>query len=237
MKNFDVITIDGPASSGKSTIGLLFSQKIEYQFVDSGAIYRAGTLAVLEQKISLSDNEKITEIFKEMEVKFKMEEDKPQVYIYGKNVTSKLSDKKVTEAVPIVAAVKEAREVVKNIQQELAQIQNVVIAGRDIGSEIFPAAKLKFYITAGPEVRARRRFEQLVKKSEAVTLRQVLEEIKDRDHKDSTREASPLRIPKNAVVIDNSRMNIEQTVDKMLGYYHSEQENVKSDIVSQDCLC
>lgn len=235
MQSFDVITIDGPSSSGKSTIGLLFSQKIGFQFIDSGSIYRAGTLAVLEKKIPLENHAKITEIFQTMDIRFQMENGKPQAYIYGKNVTSKLNIPKVTETVPAVGAIRSVREIVKNMQKGLAEKQNVVIAGRDIGSEIFPQAELKFLITASAEIRAKRRFEQLKLKNPDVFYEDVLQEIQDRDYKDATREASPFRIPEDVVIIDTSNLNIEQVVEKMMEYFLS-RKNVKPDIVSSNLL-
>lgn len=208
----EVITIDGPTSSGKNSVGFLLSQKLDYQYIDSGSIYRSGCIVMLRNNISLETKEKVVDIFKNLKVEIRDQ----RFFIDGEDITDHLHDFDVTKMVPAVAAIKEVREATKIIQYRLVNNKNTVMTGRDIGSEIFPNAKHKFYLTAAVEVRAQRRFKQLVEKDPSVKYEDVLGSMKDRDQKDETREVSPLRIPEGATVVDNSNLNVEQTVEKML---------------------
>lgn len=213
----DVITIDGPTSSGKNSVGFLLAQKLGYQYIDSGSIYRSGCIFILRHNIPLDNLEKVVEIFKDLKIEIK-QNGMPKFFANGKDVTDHLHDPEVTALVPVVAAIKEVREAAKVIQYQLVNSSKTVMTGRDIGSEIFPAAKHKFFLTADVEVRAERRFKQLVEKDPAVKYEDVLAAMKDRDQKDQTREISPLRIPENGIVIDNSHLTVEQTVEEMLKY-------------------
>lgn len=218
----DVITIDGPTSSGKNSVGFLLSQKLGYQYIDSGSIYRAGCIFILRNNISLDDLQKVVEVFKNLRLDIKSDNGKFRVFANGEDVTDILHDLKITKIVPTVAAIKEVREAAKPIKWNLAKIKNTVMTGRDIGSEIFPDAKYKFYLTADVDVRAKRRFDQLSQKDPNIKYEQVLKDMEDRDKKDSTREVSPLRIPDGAVVIDNSNLSVEQTVSEMLKHIHAQ---------------
>lgn len=215
----DIITLDGPASSGKSSVGFLFSQKINYQFVDTGAIYRAGCLEILNNFVPLDDEEKQIEIFNNLKIDFRVEDNKPKIYLFNLDVTDQLHHKDVTAIVPIIAANPKIREISKALQRQVAWRKNTVMTGRDIGTEIFPEARLKFFLTASVEVRAKRRFEQLKLQNPLITFEQVLENTKDRDYKDTHREASPMRISTDAIVIDTSNKTIEESVDEMLSHY------------------
>lgn len=215
----DIITIDGPSSSGKSTIGLLFANRIGYQFIDTGAIYRAGSLVALRQKVDISDEDKLGKIFKDLKIEFKTVDNKVRIFLDDEDATSILHTPEVTKIVPIVAASPLVRELAKKSQYDVAQTQNTVMAGRDIGSEIFPDAPLKFFITASAEVRAKRRFEQHKKKGEDVTYEKILKETKERDGMDTNRKASPMRIPKDAVIVDTTNMDIERAAAEMIKWY------------------
>lgn len=216
-----IITIDGPSSSGKSSIGFLFSQKIGFQFIDTGAIYRAGSFMVLNQNIDPSDHKKLGEVFEKLNIQFKTVNNKVRIFLDDQDVSEALHTPEVTKLVPVVAAVFEVRAAAKKIQYQVAQKQNTIMAGRDIGSEIFPDAPLKFFITASPEVRAKRRFEQHKKNGEDTTFEKILEDTKKRDEMDENREASPMRIPGGAVIIDTSDKTIEQTVDELMKNFQS----------------
>lgn len=217
----EVITIDGPTSSGKNSVGFLLAQKLGYQYIDSGSIYRAGSRVILQKNIPLDQTEKLVEVFKNLQIEIKLNDHEQRFFANGEDVTENLHDPKVTEIVPIVAAVKDVREVTKDIQYKLVSSSNTVMTGRDIGSEIFPDAKHKFYLTASVEIRAERRFKQLVEKDPSITYESVLGTMKDRDCKDTTRAVSPLRIPQGAVVIDNSNLSVEQTVEEMLKHINA----------------
>lgn len=221
-----VIPIDGPSSSGKSTVGFLFSKKIGFQFIDTGAIYRAGSLIALQSGVMSSEfrvqNESdLVNIFKDINISFKTIDNKVRIFIDGDDVTDKLHTPEVTKAVPIVSAVAMVRKAAKKLQYDVAQNQDTVMAGRDIGSEIFPDAPLKFFITASAEVRAKRRFEQHKKNGENVTYEQILEDTKKRDEMDEKREASPMRIPEDAIIIDSSNKNIDDMVEELLAQFNN----------------
>ena len=216
----EIVTIDGPTSSGKNSVGFLLSQKLGYQYIDTGMIYRVGTYLVLKNNIALDNVETIVAIFKNLNLNFETNDSELRISNDGQDLTDKLHETEVTRNVPAVAAIGSVREVTTTVQRQVGESQNTVMTGRDIGSEIFPDAKNKFFLTADVEIRARRRYEQLHKVNPSIEEKQVLEDMKKRDEQDSTREISPLRIPEGATVIDNSKLSVEQTVDEMLKNIH-----------------
>lgn len=214
----EVITIDGPTSSGKNSVGFLLAQKLKFQYIDSGSIYRAGSIVILKNNIPLTDKEKIVDVFKDLKIEVKKADSQIRIIANGEDITDNLHDIEVARIVPVVAAIKEAREAVKPIQYQLVDANNTVMTGRDIGSEIFPDAKFKFFLTADVTTRAKRRFKQLVEKNASIKYETVLEDMEKRDQADTTREISPLRVPEGAILIDNSNLGVEQTVEEMLKY-------------------
>lgn len=214
----DIITIDGPTSSGKNSVGFLLAQKLGYQYIDSGMIYRIGTYLVLKNNILLDDVSQITNIFQNLNLEIKSSNGGLRILNNGEDLTGVLHTPEVTNNVSTVSAIKEVREITKIIQRKLGSLKNTVMTGRDIGSEIFPEAKHKFFLTASAEIRAQRRFDQLVKLNPNITYEQVLNSMMERDKKDSEREISPLRIPEGAKTLDNSQLTVEQTVEEMLSH-------------------
>lgn len=217
----NVITIDGPASSGKDSVGSLFAAKINYQFIDTGAIYRAGAYKIFQNEISSDDESAGARVFKNLNVEFKTENGKIKTYLDGKDVTDFIYTPQISDLTAKMAAYPAVRKNCSVLQRQIGQKNNTVMAGRDIGSEIFPEAKLKFYLTARPEVRARRRFDQLVKKYPRLTFSEVLEQTIKRDKTDSERLASPLRIPEGSVVVDTTNKNIEESVEVLMENYQT----------------
>lgn len=215
----EIITIDGPTSSGKNSVGFLLAKKLGYIYIDTGMIYRAGAFKILQTGISLDDKEKILEIYKNLDVRFEMNRGW-KMFLDGEDVTEALHTPEISEVTSKVSAIAEVRTIMKGIQRKLAN-GGIVMGGRDIGSEIFPESKHKFFLTASVEVRVKRRFEQLQKKDPAVKYEDVLASMMERDKRDSQREASPMRVPKGAVIIDNSNLTIEQTVDQMLKHINA----------------
>lgn len=215
----NIITIDGPASSGKSSVGHLFSHKINYLYIDTGVIYRCYGYFALKNNLLDEPEEKLAEIFENLKIEFKKDDNKDLVFLNSENVTEFIHTPEVSKTTPKIAALAKVREVSKALQRKIGESQNTVMAGRDIGSEIFPESKLKFFITASAKVRAQRRFDQLIKKFPDTKFEEVLEDTKKRDQADSTRSASPLRIPKGAVVVDTSKKSIEQSVEILLENY------------------
>ncbi len=214
----DIVTIDGPTSSGKNSVGFLLAQKLGYQYIDTGMIYRAGTYLVLKNNILLDDVLQITDVFKNLNLEIKNTNSGLRIFNSGEDLTYILHSQEVTDNVSTVSAIKEVREVTKLIQRNLGALKNTVMTGRDIGSEIFPLSLHKFFLTASAEVRAQRRFDQLVKLNSAITYEQVLNSMMERDKKDTEREVSPLRIPEGATIIDNSNLTVEQTVQEILSH-------------------
>lgn len=216
----NVITLDGPTSSGKSSVGLLFSEKIGFKFIDTGAIYRAGCIKILDNGANLSDENATVDVFKNIYVDFRAQDHKQNIFLDGIDITDRLHSPEITKIVPIVAAMPKVREQAKKIQHAIGNRENTVMTGRDIGSEIFPDAKLKFFITASPEIRADRRFKQLTAKDPNITYDQVLNQMLERDKADSEREASPMRVPDRAVIIDTTNLTTVQTVEEMMKHYN-----------------
>ena len=193
-------------------MGHLLARKLGYHFIDTGSIYRIYTLYSLEKNYLVSDLEKI-------DIRFKTKSHDTLIYADGIEINNRLHEPKVTEFVSKVAAKPEIRQIAKILQRKIGQKQNTVMDGRDIGTEIFPDASLKIFLTASPEVRAKRRYEQLKKTKPELTLMDVLNQIRERDKMDTEREASPMRIPEDAIILDNSYLNVEQTVEKILEHY------------------
>lgn len=216
----NVVTIDGPTSSGKSSVGLLFSQKISFQFIDTGRIYRAGALYIMRNGIPVDNEEKVAEVFKNLQVEFKEIDGKVKIYLQGEDITSQIHSPEITFIVPKIAAHAKAREFAKQLQRKIGSEKNTVMVGRDIGSEIFPDSKLKFFITADVNTRAKRRFDQIKKSDPNVQFEDILKGMEKRDNDDSTRKASPMRVPKDAVIIDTTDMTTEESVEKMLEHFH-----------------
>lgn len=215
----DVITVDGPVASGKSTVGFLFAQKIGYQFIDTGLLYRIDALLSKRKNIDVSDADQCARLLEDIDVRFKTENGVVKVYIDSEDITLLLKTPEIDQLTPVVAAHHKVREVVKHLQRKIAQFQSSVIAGRDIGSEIFPHAPLKFFVTASVEARAKRRYEQQVKMHPEIRLEDIEKDIRQRDLKDSTREASPMRIPEDAIVVDTSDLDIEEVVNRLYSAY------------------
>lgn len=212
----NVITIDGPTSSGKSSVGFLFSQKIGFQFIDTGRIYRAGALYILRNNIDQEDEDAVARVFEDLKIEFRMVDGKVKNFLDGEDVTSEIHTAETTAVVPKIAAFAKARYFAKQLQKRIGSEKDTVMAGRDIGSEIFPDAKLKFFITADVKIRAQRRYDQIRKSNPEVKYEDVLNGMEVRDEKDSTRKASPMRVPEDAIVIDTSELSTEETVERMM---------------------
>lgn len=215
----NIITIDGPTSSGKSSVGSLFAKKIGFNFIDTGAIYRAGALLVLKKGVSANDEAVVAEVFQNLKINFVNSNGKNRIFLDSDDITDILHNPEVTVIVPVIAAYPKVREIAKIIQRQTGEKENTVMVGRDIGSEIFPDAKLKFFLTATPEVRAKRRFDQLKKIQPSISFDFVLKQMLYRDEQDSNRAASPLRVPERAIVIDTSNLKLNQTVSLMIKHY------------------
>ena len=212
----NVITIDGPSASGKSTIGLLFAQRINYNFVDSGDIYRAGCLYLLRNALINANDKMLKEAFKSLKLRFELTHYFKRVFLNDEDVTSALTAQEITKIVPILGAKKSVRDEVREIQRNIASLGDLVISGRNTGIDIFPEATLKFFLTAPLELRAFRRFIGERKINEDVKFQDVLLETRARDENDINRLISPMRVPLEAIIVDSSSRSVEKVVDDML---------------------
>lgn len=211
MKNGNfVIAIDGFSSCGKSTVAKALAKKLNFVFVDSGAMYRAVTLYFQRNNVSLSDDIAIQTAIENIHIDLVPLADKTQVLLNGEDVSDAIRTMEVSEYVSEVSAIKAVRHAMVKQQQALGAKRNIVMDGRDIGTTVFPNADLKVFMTASPQVRAERRFAELTAKGEVITMEEVKENLSHRDHIDSTREESPLRQADDAVVLDNSELNQEE---------------------------
>ncbi len=221
MRILNIITIDGPASSGKTTIARLLAKKLNYLLLESGSLYRLVTYLLLstsDLKNYLKDSQKLLkfleDVFKEIRIKLLSE----GTFIYWKKrlIKEELRSKDVENVVSKVAALKEVRDFLTNFMRKLAENKFIVAEGRDMGSVVFPYADLKIFLTASNEIRARRRFKEKLNKEANCKYEEVLENIKFRDELDSKRAVAPLTVPDGAYVIDTSYLTPEQVLNEIL---------------------
>ena len=208
-----VIAIDGPAASGKSTTSKLTAERLGYLHVDTGAMYRAMTLKVLEQNIDVDDIERINQLAEETEIRLQQEQGELKVFLDRHDVSRAIRSQRVTKAVSAVSSIKKVRELMVREQQRMGKQGGVVLEGRDIGTVVFPKADLKIYMVADVEERARRRKKELQKQDVDVPLEQLVNEIVERDQQDSKRNISPLRKADDAIILDTSNLTIDEQVD------------------------
>ncbi len=210
MRGFH-IAVDGPAGSGKSTICDIVAERLNIIHIDTGSMYRAITYLALEKKIDLND-EKSYGFVKDTSIVY--EENK--IFANGIDVTEQIRSLEVTKNVSKVSSFPSVRKHLVKLQRKASKGKNVIMDGRDIGSVVLPNADLKIFLTANIEERAKRRMLELHAKGQDVDLLMMIEDIKIRDHKDSTRKVSPLIIPKDAIIVDSTNYSIEGTVEVII---------------------
>ena len=206
------VAIDGPASSGKSTISKLIAKENHFVYLDTGAMYRVVTLAVLRNNIALDDYEAIENLVQNIEIRFSMKDGKQSVFMNGEDVTDEIRSVEVTKNVSAVSAIKEVRTRLVHLQQEIAENHSIIMDGRDIGTVVLPQAEIKIFLVASVEERAKRRFIENQEKGIEMSYEELVEDIRRRDHIDSTRKESPLRKAEDAIEIDTTTMTIEDVV-------------------------
>jgi len=210
------IAIDGPAGAGKSTIAKRVAKELSYIYVDTGAMYRAMALYLHRNGIDAEDAQTIAGACGGAKISIEYRDGEQVVLLGGENVNPFLRTQEVSAMASRSSAVPELRTRLVQLQQELAAAQNVVMDGRDIGTVVLPHAQVKIYLTASVGVRAKRRFLELQEKGESPVLSQIEAEIAERDHRDMTREVSPLKQADDAVLVDTSDMTIEEVSDRIL---------------------
>ncbi|TET50789.1 MAG: (d)CMP kinase [Actinomycetota bacterium] len=220
----NIITIDGPAGSGKSTIAKILAKELNFRYIDTGAMYRTMTLIALRNKVDLEDEDTILEIAKkaklEIDSKVPDENEYTSVKLNGEDITKEIRSSEVGAAVSIVSKLSGIRKYLVSLQRALASNGNSILEGRDTGSIVCPDAILKIFLTASISERIKRRRLQLEGKNQAMEASSIEKEIRNRDMIDSTREDSPLIIPENGIEIDTSGLSIEEVVNKIKELYY-----------------
>lgn len=206
------VAIDGPAGAGKSTIAKLVAKEKGYIYVDTGAMYRGLAIHFLDKGIQAEETDKIIDACRDAQVTIKYEDGVQQVYLNGKNITSRLRDEEVGNMASKSSPVPQVREKLLELQQGLAREQDVIMDGRDIGTCVLPDADVKVYLTASVETRAKRRYDELTEKGAVCDLDEIAKDIAERDMRDMTRKTAPLKQAEDAVLIDSSNMTIEEVV-------------------------
>ncbi|WP_425237820.1 (d)CMP kinase [Ulvibacterium sp.] len=217
------VAIDGYSSTGKSTIAKQLAKALDYVYIDTGAMYRAVTLYALQNKFiaeHINDTHAIvaslSKINLEFEYNYKL--GYSEMYLNGVNVEKEIRTLEVSKYVSRIAEIKEVREMLVGMQQEMGESKGVVMDGRDIGTVVFPNAELKVFMTASPEKRAYRRYKELLEKGEEVTYEEILKNVALRDRIDSSREFSPLRKADGAITFDNSDMGLQEQFERLHNY-------------------
>ena len=211
MKNL-VIAVDGPAGAGKSTIAKIIAERLNINYIDTGAMYRAVTYKVLQNNIDTTDEQAIIEVAKASEIDFKDN----NIYLDGKILKEEIRTPEVSNNVSNVAQIKEVRYLMVDVQREIGNRSSVILDGRDIGSYVFPNADYKFFLNASPEERGERRYKELVKKGYETTLEEVIKDVIRRDEIDSNREFAPLVKADDAIEIDTTGKSIEGVVEDVI---------------------
>ncbi len=212
-----IIAIDGPAGSGKSTVAKLVAKRLNYRYIDTGAMYRSVAWTAQEKGFDLTDETAMAEIAGNLDIEFVPGNANDQsVMLNGENVTAHLKNETVGRGAATVAAQKSVRDILVAKQQMIGGAGNVVMDGRDIGTVVFPQADKKFFFVADAEERGRRRYEELKFKNPGLNLQNIIEEIRQRDHEDCNRAISPLVRAEDALEVDTTRLNIEEVTDHVL---------------------
>ena len=208
------IAIDGPAGAGKSTIARAAAQRLSYLYVDTGALYRA--IAFFMQERKLNDKAEIVAALGDVDVNLNFVEGVQRVFLCGEDVTEKIRTPQISMMASKISAIPEVREFLLYLQRDLAQKNDVLMDGRDIGTVILPNADVKIFLTASPEARAQRRHKELLEKGLESRYEEVLADILKRDHDDSTRAVAPLKRAEDAILVDTSDCNLEESIELVL---------------------
>lgn len=228
MKKNIVIAIDGFSSCGKSTVAKALAQKLNFIYIDSGAMYRAVTLYFLRNSVDLNDAEAVRHALSNIQLNFIAKDTQTVITLNDEDVSEEIRQMPVAEKVSNVSAIKAVRTEMVRQQQRMGKSGNIVMDGRDIGTVVFPDADLKLFMTADPEIRAARRYDELIAKGENVKMEEIFDNLAFRDHQDTTRAESPLIQAPEAVVLDNSHINQEEQLEFVLSHLKPLLKNLKN---------
>jgi CMP/dCMP kinase len=210
-----VVAIDGPSGAGKSTVARQLAERLGYLYIDTGAMFRAVALTVKRSNISLEDDDALAELCRDLEITFVRCEGAYRVLANGEDVSLAIRTPEISLLTSRISTKKVVREVLLHEQRRMGRAGNVVLEGRDIGSVVFPRADVKFFLSASPEERGRRRFLELQSKGEKVTLEKTIEEVIARDAQDERREHAPLCMAEDALPIDSDGVSVEEVLSRM----------------------
>ncbi|MFV0528915.1 MAG: (d)CMP kinase [Lachnospiraceae bacterium] len=213
------IAIDGPAGAGKSTIAKAVAKKLGFIYVDTGAMYRAMALFLIDQGVVPTDSASIAKVCEQADIEIRYTEGRQQVWLNGENVTERLRSEAVGEMASISSSNGKLREKLVRLQQQIASRDNVVMDGRDIGTKVLPQAQVKIYLTASVVTRASRRYEELRSREEPADLEAIQQSIQERDERDTNRVNSPLVQAADAVLVDSSDLSIEEVTETIIRIY------------------
>jgi CMP/dCMP kinase len=214
-----IIAIDGPSGSGKSTLGRMLARALNLLYLDTGSMYRAVALAVIERSLDPYDSEHVSQLAEDLDIDLEGDPDSLRVSLEGRDVTERIRLEDVTAMSSIVSVIPGVRRAMVARQRELGK-RGAVLNGRDIGTVVFPDADLKFFLTAAPQERAERRFKEDHVVNSDATLAETLADMLERDRRDSTRADSPLKVADDAILVDSSGLSIDAVFERMMTYVH-----------------
>lgn len=211
------VAIDGPVGAGKSTVARAAAERMNYIYCDTGALYRAVGLYCHRKGADMRDPSEVAAAMSDIELDIRLVDGAQRIFLNGEDVSEEIRLPEISMAASAVSAVPEVRAALLGLQRGIAETNSVIMDGRDIGTVVLPNADVKIFLTAKPEIRAKRRYDELVAKGKEVTFEEVLDDLNKRDHDDSHRAAAPLRQAEDAVLADTSGLNFGQTVDLICG--------------------
>lgn len=218
------VAIDGPAGAGKSTIARAAAAQLGFIYVDTGALYRSIGLFAVQKKIDFAQKNDIIALLGQIDVELTFVDGEQRVLLCGEDVSDEIRSPEVLMAASVASAIPEVRSFLFDLQKDMAKHNNVVMDGRDIGTVVLPKAQVKIFLTASPEVRAKRRCLELEQKGERVSYEDVLADIRQRDYNDTHREIAPLKQAEDAVLVDTSELTLEESVQTLTGLIRSRLE-------------
>jgi len=229
MKKGLIIAIDGPAASGKSTTAQLLAQKLGYVYIDTGAMYRACALKAKKMGIDINDEESIRELLDDIDIRIENHNSKNRIFLDGEDVSEDIRADDISALASAISAIPAVRYKMVELQRKMGEKGGVILDGRDIGTFVFPTAEVKFFLTASPEVRAKRRWLELKQKGINKDFSEVLADLVKRDNNDSQRALAPLKKADDAIEVDTSNMTIEEQTDCLYQIIRSRME--------EECKC
>lgn len=218
MSDYISIAIDGPSGVGKSTIAKLLAKKLNFAYIDTGAMFRALSVYYIDNNVDVDDREAVTRQTKDAELSIEFADGVQHMIVNDCDVTDRLRTETVSRTASVISQYQEVRSMLLDMQRSIAARQNVIMDGRDIGTVVLPDARLKIFLTANSKVRAERRYRQLEEsgKLEGATLESILKDLEERDYRDSHRESAPLKPAEDAVIIDTSDLSIDEVERRIL---------------------